>query len=68
MFKTIFTLISLLGFATGAFAAPTSTMIDACVDKQQGDVCEYTDEKDNQFNGKCQLNSADNTLYCQAYN
>lgn len=64
MLKIAVTLISLLSLSTIALADTTK---DACADKQQGDLCSYTDEKDNDFNGSCQLD-ANKTLVCQANN
>jgi hypothetical protein len=66
MLKTALTIISLLGFTTYALAENKSAT-DACVDQEQGNVCSYTDEKGNEFNGSCQYDSA-KQLFCQAYN
>ena len=65
MLKTVLALIGLLSFTTAAFAGKSAT--DACVDQEQGNVCSYYDEKDNQVDGSCQFDSSKN-LVCQANN
>lgn len=50
-----------------SYSAPPQNTIDACADKDQGDVCSFTNDQGNSVNGFCQYISNDESaLVCQA--
>jgi hypothetical protein len=50
-----------------SYSAPMQNTIDACSDKDQGDVCSFTNDQGVSVDGSCQYISNDESdLVCQA--
>jgi hypothetical protein len=66
-FIKLIMLCSVFLMSSQSYGAPAQNTIDACADKDQGDVCSFTNDLGNDINGACQYISNDESaLVCQA--